>query len=274
MEYTPFTIKAHNTPISGGYAQPAEVKAVVVLVHGFGEHLGRYKERVVPNLVASGCAVLLYDNFGHGISGGKRGHCPSYEALLDLLEIVIAKATELYPHQPLILYGHSLGGNLVLNYALRRQTKIKGIIATSPYLRLAFEPPAWKMGLGKLMLKIAPSFTLPSGLDPSGISRDAEEVEKYIKDPLVHDKVSPMFSLPIMEAGSWAIANANKLEAPTLLVHGTADPIIDPQGTQEFHQNSENTLLELFPGAYHELHNDSCREGFFKLILNWLRQQL
>ena len=228
----------------------------------------------LAGLLTTGVAVVVYDNIGHGKSGGKRGHCPGYLALLDILGLVIEKAASLFPDMPLFLYGHSMGGNLVLNYALRYNDRIKGIIATSPYLRLAFTPPKWKMVLGKSMLKLWPSITLPSGLDPNGISRIPEEVEKYKSDPLVHDKVSPMFSFPIIEAGEWAISNASKLNVDALLTHGTGDPIIDFKGTQEFHENSIKTTLNLIEGGFHELHHDICKEEMLMTIQNWLRQHL
>lgn len=255
-------------------SQPKNILGVMVLCHGFGEHYRRYLSDVIPVLEGSGLAVVAYDNIGHGKSGGKRGHCPNYEALLDILDIVIERAESLFPKKPLFLYGHSMGGNLVLNYGLRRNHPIKGIVATSPYLRLAFKPPAWKMILGQAMLKIYPSITLPSGLDPNGISRIPEEVERYKNDPLVHDKVSPMYSFPIMDAGEWAIANSNLLKVNTLLLHGTGDPIIDYKGTAAFHKNANTTTLELIDGAYHELHKDLCSKEMLGLVKNWLGQQL
>lgn len=274
MEYIDFSLEAYKIAIYGQYTQPNEVRAVTVLVHGFGEHSGRYKEHVVPALLHSNSAVVLYDNIGHGQSGGKRGHCPNYEALLNILESVVLKARSFFPSIPIFLYGHSMGGNLVLNYVLQREEGFNAVIATSPYLRLAFKPPGWKMFLGKLMLHLMPSMTMASGLDPNGISRIPEEVNKYVKDPLVHDKVSPMFSFPIMDAGELAISKANELQIPTLLLHGTKDPIIDPGGTQEFHQNARTTTLKLFTGGFHELHNDLCREEVVETIQNWLQQQL
>ncbi|MGB5820534.1 MAG: lysophospholipase [Saonia sp.] len=273
MEKEEFNFQFNTVRIYGEVARPDEIRGVVVLVHGFGEHLGRYHKTIVPLLVATSMAVVAYDNVGHGKSGGKRGHCPSYEALLDILEMTISKARSLFPDMPLFLYGHSMGGNLVLNYALRRETPLHGIIATSPYLRLAFEPPQWKMALGKLMMHIMPSITLPSGLDPKGISRIPEETLTYTTDPLVHDKVSPMFSFPIMAAGEWAISNADKLGVNTLLLHGTADPIIDHTATIAFHEASENTTLQLFEGGYHELHHDLCRDKMMIAIQTWLREQ-
>lgn len=275
MELRNITIESHGISIHAGFVIPKLVKGVVVLVHGFGEHSGRYLNGVLPAMVEAGCAVVFYDNFGHGRSGGKRGHCPSYEALLELLDVIIDHAKSKFGNQPLFLYGHSMGGNLVLNYALRNKTEIKGIIASSPYLRLGFQPPKWKMVLGKVMLKFWSSITLPAGLDPNGISRIPEEVARYKTDPLVHDKVSPMYSFPIMDAGKWAIANAAALKINTLLLHGTGDPIIDYEGTKEFHENSSGrTSLRLFDGGYHELHHDLCHKEVLQAIQSWLRQQL
>ncbi|PIF00096.1 MAG: alpha/beta hydrolase [Maribacter sp.] len=275
METHHFNIKKSGIPIYAGYVQPRTVKGAVVLVHGFGEHSGRYLQEVVPMLADVGLAVLFYDNFGHGKSGGKRGHCPNYGALLALLAEMVEKATDLFPKMPQFLYGHSMGGNLVLNYALRHKNRLTGVIASSPYLRLAFEPLKWKMVLGRAMWKIWPSLTMPSGLDSSGISGIGDEVARYKADPLIHDKISPMFSFPIMEAGEWAIHNAADLRIPTLLVHGTGDPIIDFKGSGEFHKNNPRfTTLKLFEGGYHELHHDRCRLEVFNSIQSWLRQQL
>lgn len=274
MLYTNFSFNAFDTILRGQFTQPEVVKGVVVLVHGFGEHSGRYKEKVIPALLREKLAVVIYDNIGHGTSGGKRGHCPSYKALLDILEAVISKANSLFPEFPLCLYGHSMGGNLVLNYALQRSTPIKAIVATSPYLRLAFSPPKWKLMLGKLMLFLRPSITLSSGLDPNGISTIPEEVEKYKQDPLIHDKVSPMYSIPMIRAGEQAIAQAVRLTVPTLLAHGTKDAIIAPGGTLEFHKNAKTTTLECFEGGFHELHHDFCAGELLRTVQNWLRQQL
>ncbi|VAW10030.1 Lysophospholipase; Monoglyceride lipase [hydrothermal vent metagenome] len=274
MELKEFALEAFNIKIHGNYAQPKTTKGVVVLVHGFGEHAARYQNSVVPMLLSTSLAVVSYDNFGHGKSGGKRGHCPNYEALLAILEMVITKATNLFPNVPLFLYGHSMGGNLVLNYALRRKNGLKGVIATSPYLRLAFQPPKWKMSIGKMMLNLMPSITLPSGLDSAGISRIPEEVAKYKNDALVFDEVSPMYSFPIMDAGEWAIENAAQLNVGTLLLHGTADPIIDCNGTKEFHQNSCKTTLKLFEGGFHELHHDLCKDEMLDTIKNWVKSKI
>lgn len=274
MDIQEFKIHTNGSEIYGAHVSPLSIKGVVVLVHGFGEHSGRYLQNVLPMLIKNDFAVVTYDNVGHGKSSGKRGHCPSFDALLDILQAIIDRAKGYYPEIPVLLYGHSMGGNLVLNYALRRENDIAAIIATSPYLRLAFQPPKWKMVIGKWMLNRLPSITMPSGLDPNGISRIPEEIEKYKNDPLVHDRVSPMFSFPIMHAGEWAITNADKLKINSLLIHGTADPIIDFKGTEEFHEQSNLTSLHLFEGGYHELHNDIDKVKMFETISTWLDDQI
>jgi len=269
MEHQDFSFQYNKTTIYGQYFERQHVKGVLVLVHGMGEHLGRYVADVIPMFLKASYAVVTYDNIGHGKSGGKRGHCPSYDALMEILETVVDTAKKRYLNTPLFLYGHSMGGNLVLNYTLRKQPELEGVIATSPYLRLAFNPPKWKMIVGKIMLHILPSITLPSGLDTSGISRNDKEITIYKEDILVHDKISPMFSFPIMQAGEWAINNAHKLKTRTLLLHGTGDLIIDYKGTKAFHENATTTTLQLFKDGYHELHKVVCKKEMLKVVQDW-----
>jgi len=269
MENT-FTFNLYDTEFFGQYWEPQVVDAVIVLVHGMGEHSSRFEESVIPHLNKNNFAVVSFDQFGHGKTIGKRGHCPSYEALLESIDSAIEKANILFPEKPIYLYGHSLGGNLVINYALKRNHNIKGVIATSPFLRLAFNPPKWKVAFGKLLLNIWPSLTMPSELEVDAISRDKNEVKKYLDDSLVHDKVSPMYVFPVIDAGEWAIENANKLEVPMLIIHGTGDRITDYKGSQAFCENTKNASLKLFEDGYHELHHDLCKEEFIETILNWL----
>lgn len=265
-----FKFNLYNTELFGQYWKPESVKAVIVLVHGMGEHSSRYEQSVVPYLVKNGFAVVAFDLFGHGKTKGKRGHCPSYEALLETIDYTINKAEELFPDKPVYLYGHSLGGNLVINYTLRKTHTLKGVIATSPFLRLAFNPPKWKVAFGKLLLKVSPSVTMPTEIEVEAISRDEKEVKKYCEDALVHDKVSPMYVFPVIDAGEWAIQNANKLQIQMLILHGTGDRIIDYKGSEEFCKNTNNAELTLFKNGYHELHHDLCKEEFMQTILKWL----
>ncbi|UAM97557.1 lysophospholipase [Polaribacter litorisediminis] len=273
MTHKEFNFNIYNTEFYGQYWQGENTKAVVVLVHGMGEHSGRY-QHVAEKLTDHDFSVVAFDHFGHGKTTGKRGHNPSFEAVLKSISTTIEKATELFPNKPIFLYGHSMGGNAVINYAIRKKHDLKGIVATSPFLKLAFEPPKIKLAMGKILQKIAPSITMGNELDAHAVSRDPIEVQKYIKDPLVHDQISPNFSLTFIESGQWAIGNANKLKTPMFLVHGTDDKIIDYQGTQEFANNTDHAVLKLYKGGYHELHNDLCKEEMLQDVVDWLNSQL
>jgi alpha-beta hydrolase superfamily lysophospholipase len=165
-----------------GWLPEIPLEAVICLVHGLGEYCGRYF-RFAAYLTRAGCAVLAFDQRGCGKSQGLRGHIPSYEVALDDISHLLDEASQRFPDSPCFLYGHSLGGNLVINYVLRRFPPLAGIIATSPWLRLAFEPPAFKVRLGRIMNSVWPSFTQANCLDIQALCRDPEVVETYKQDP-------------------------------------------------------------------------------------------
>lgn len=274
MNAKEFTFSIQQKTIAGSIWEAPKSSHTIIIVHGMGEHAGRYTSYVIPALIKNHATVVGFDQIGHGKSSGKRGHCPSYNFLLETLEAVIQKAKNKFPDLPVFLYAQSMGGNVVLNLALRKKPKVAGIIASSPFLRLSFQPPGWKMALGKLLQKIMPSVTLPLDLDTKALSKDPEEVKKYEQDPLVHNKVSPNYSFPVMEAGEWAIKNANTLKIPTLVMHGVADAIIDYKGSEAFAENSKFTTLQLFEEGYHELHNDYEKEEALTTAINFINTQL
>jgi len=273
MQHQEFTFNLHKTDFYGETWQVESPKASIVILHGMGGHLNRYTH-VIKEFVDINFNVVAYDNFGHGKTSGKRGHNPNYDALLDVIDFNIKKAKQLSPELPVFIYGHSMGANLIMNYALRRNHTLKGIIATSPFLKLAFEPPAWKMFFGKILQKIAPSVTLGNEINPETISRNNKEVIKYETDKLVHNKISPNYSLKIIETGTWAIENANKLKTPMFIVHGTGDKIISHLGSKEFSVNTSFATLHLIEDGYHELHNDTCKKELLKLVTNWATEQV
>lgn len=269
-----FTFNIYETCFFGGFFNPEKPKATVVLVHGMGEHFLRYSNSVIPYLTNNEFAVVSFDHFGHGKTEGKRGYCPSYKAVLDSIGYAVKKAEKLNPNLPVFLYGHSMGANAVINYVLKRNHQVKGVVASSPFLKLAFKPPFWKVFVGKIMQKLAPSITMNSGLNPKHISRIPQEVEKYKNDPLIHNKISPNFSLPFINSGMWAIKNAELLKIPALLIHGTNDKITDYKGSEEFAEKTKLATLKLYKNGYHELHNDLCKKNALKDITFWLNKQL
>jgi alpha-beta hydrolase superfamily lysophospholipase len=262
------------------YAQgwnPAQTRAVICLVHGFAEHSGRYAH-VAERLCREGYAVLAFDQYGHGHTEGPRGYSPSLDASLDSIGIILDEAATRFPGVPRFLYGHSMGGNMVLNYILRRKPKIAGAIATSPWLRLGFDPPAFKLFLARIMNLIYPKFPEKADLDVTTVSRDKEEVRKYAADPLVHNTARAGTFFETYNAGKWALDHANELTIPLLLLHGTDDKLIAFSGSEEFAAKAPKELITFkpYPGFYHELHNEPAadRERVFLDEIAWLNSKI
>ncbi len=252
------------------YSPPGEIKGIVVLLHGMGEHFGRFKH-VADFFSTIGYATVGIDHRGHGNSGGKKGHTPSYDQLMNDIDLLMNKAKEMFPGKPIILYGHSMGGNLAANYALRKKPFLKGLILTSPYFKLAFNLPAWKVKLARISASIIPAFSQSTGLEIEAISRDPKVVEDYKADSLVHDKITSAFFVNVHSAGPYAIEHAGELSVKTLAMHGTADRGTSSKGTEEFaNKNPQQVELKLWDGFYHELHNEPEKQQVFHYIAHWL----
>lgn len=257
-----------------GFVKQATIdcKAVMTIIHGMGEHALRYSH-VADFFAEIGIACVAIDLRGHGNSEGKRGHTPNYEALMNDVDMLVSKAKSMFPNLPLIMYGHSMGGNLTFNYIIRRKPEIAGAIVTSPYLKLAFEPPKWKVTLGKLTANLVPTLTQPTGLETAAISRDLSVVSAYEKDKLVHDKITSAFFVNVHFAGPYAIEHASEIKVPLLVMHGTADRLTSPEGTKEFAKNAgKNVTLKIWNDLYHEIHNEPEKLDVFQFELNWLMQ--
>ncbi|MEM8593395.1 MAG: lysophospholipase [Pseudomonadota bacterium] len=247
-------------------------KALVCFVHGLGEHVGRYAH-VIEALNASGFSVALFDLRGHGMSDGKRGHAPDYSALMDDIALFIETVASTSTH--VFLYGHSLGGNLAVNFALRRRPDVRGVIATSPAFEPAFKPPKWKLFFGKLAYIIAPSLALSNELSVCDISRDPEVVAAYLNDPLVHDRLSARLGMDILKTGQWALANAHRVIAPMLIMHGTDDKITSCAASEMFVSRAEGRADGKFWDALsHETHNEPEKSQVLTYVINWLDTQL
>jgi len=245
-------------------------KAVICLVHGLGEHSGRYNH-LADFLTKAGYVTLSFDLRGHGHSGGKRGHADSLDVLLDDITSLLAEASQRFLGKPLFLYGHSLGGLLVLIYAMRRKFPLAGVIATAPGLKTSLTEQRLKVAFANLLAPVFPRLSLPTGLDPTSLSHDPEIIRAYVADPLVHYRVTLRFTRDCLAAIPWAFEHANDLHLPLLIMHGTADRLIFPEGSQEFaHLVQGACTLKLWDGLYHEIHNEPEKQAVFVYLLNWL----
>ncbi len=256
------------------WAPSGAPRACVLLIHGLGEHIGRYPH-VASALTAAGYALLGFDLRGHGKSAGARGHAPSYDALMDDITAFIAQVETRHPGLPRFLYGHSLGGNLVLNYPLRRSSNLRGVIATGPWLRLAFQPPPARVRLAKIMNALSLPFSQDSGLRAADLSHDQSVVVAYEHDPLVHRMISARLFVGLYDSGLWALAHAAEFPLPALVMNGAEDAIISAQAVREFGEKAgPKVTVRIWEGLYHEIHNESVQAEVFKVILDWLQAQI
>lgn len=249
-------------------------KAVIALVHGQGEHFGRY-DHVARWYNERNIAVMGFDQQGHGQSGGTRGHARNLDAYLDDIGLFLDHVRSRYPVIPLFLYGHSLGGGEVLSFTLQRNPDIAGAIATSPLIRLAFEAPAIKVAVGKLLRKILPALTLPTGLAAQFISHDPEVVKAYKSDPLVHGKVSAAGGITLLDMSEWLDGYSGKVNVPLLVMHGSDDKLTSAAASREFVSRvTGDVTYQEWPGMWHETHNEPEKEKVFEFTLGWVERYL
>ena len=245
---------------------------VLCIIHGMGEHIGRY-EQVAKFFTENNIAVFGYDHRGHGKSGGTRGHYSSFDNFLDDVTVFMQQVNGRFPDTKKVIFGHSMGGNVVANYLIRKNQNFAGAILSSPYFELAFTPPAIKLTLGKLMKNILPALSLPSGLDASGISRDKSVVDAYLKDKLVHDKISTLMGVEMIETGKEAIERASEIKISILIYHGTADRLTSHDASQRFAKNcGSNARFISYEGLYHETHNEPEKALVLNNVLEFVKQ--
>ena len=247
-------------------------QASVVIVHGYGEHIGRYDE-TGRALAAAGFSVRGLDLRGHGQSGGVRGYCNRFDEYLDDVDAIVARARG--EALPLFLLGHSFGGLVTPFYVLHHATAVAGMVLTSPYWKLALQQPAAKIWAGKVASFIAPKLALPSGLKGADVCRDPELQAKYDADPLNNKNATARWFTESNAAQEELVVRAPELSTPTLLMVGEADKIAAaPQARVVFERlGAKDKTLRMLEGQYHEVLNEPkpTREQTVREIVEWLR---
>jgi alpha-beta hydrolase superfamily lysophospholipase len=250
--------------------QGERLRGVVLLVHGLGEHAGRY-EVVASQLNAWGFAVRGYDQYGHGESGGPRGGLPSDARLLDdLTDIVDTTRARMPPDTPLILLGHSLGGLVAARFVSLALRPVDALVLSSPALDPGLN--AVQKFLIAVLPKIAPNLRVGNGLDASLISHDPAVVAAYLADPLVHDRISGRLARFIADAGPATVALASQWQVPTLLLYAGADKLVNPAGSRAFAAQAPQQVVTAicFDELYHEIFNELKPEPVFAALKEWL----
>lgn len=244
---------------------PEQAKGHIVMIHGLGEHSGRY-DAVSDFFIQNGFAVSRFDLPGHGKSSGVRGDVTRYEHFYTIINHFIDKLT----HLPSIIFSHSMGGNIAFNYLLQlHDRKIACASIGSPWIKLAFQPSVLKVLLSKLVRNIAPKLLQKTNLETSFISRIPEEVIRYNNDKLIHNYISPRLFTLVQTRGLRLKRKLSELETPVFLYHGKSDKVTSFSASQELSECNENIKFRAFDKAYHEVHNEPEGRELLNELLNF-----
>ena len=253
-------------------------RGILVVAHGHGEHGGCYAGLAAELVPAAGVDVLAFDSRGHGLSEGRRGVIRRYDDLLDDLDAWIGWAAAERPGLPVFVLGHSNGGLAairLLESGRPGSAAVAGLVLSNPSLRLIAEAPAWKLLAGRVLLRVAPWVTLKTGIEGDQLT-GAEEVAAALEaDPLRHHRISPPTYFGMLREGPLAVAEADRLRVPTLLILGGADPIADPAAGRRFFDRlgAPDKRLLVFDAMRHEPLHEVDRDAAIGAIVAWLGER-
>ena len=252
------------------------VERVLVFQHGIGEHAGRY-QHLLDAFDNTGTACYALDARGHGRSPGRRGYLTTFEHFADDLGDLVRVARAENDEQPVFLMGHSLGGAIALDFALRpgNQAHLRGLILSSALIELPRSPSNRMLkAIAKVIAPVLPGVVLDTRLRQTHLSRDAEAIAAYRTDPLVHGKASIALGHRLYALSQHFYERADQLTVPVYLFHGTADRITAPEGSRKFFERltTANKKLNLYEGLYHETMNElpTDREKVLRDLREWV----
>ena len=253
-------------------------RAAIIVVHGLGEHSGRYGH-LLDTMADDRISFFSLDHQGHGQSGGTRGHVNDFtDYVADIRqyldEIVAGEAAGL----PLICLGHSMGGLIAALFALTYQPDISALILSAPAFIPGGKIPAIQAAAARIVSRILPRLTQSNKLNAADLSHDPETVSAYQDDPLVHDRISTRWFVSFMATAEQCLARAGELTLPLLVFHGTEDKMVSPDGSRKFFEQVKGAdkTLKLFGGLYHETMNElpKDREIVLETVADWVRNRI
>jgi len=266
MEEKTITLNGKNTRMVRW--PTSKKKAKLVIVHGLGEHIGRY-DVISKDFNDAGIEMVGFDQRGHGKNSTKRGHVDSFDLFLKDLKTFVEMEKD---EGPLFMLGHSLGGLIAARYAQEYQNTIDGLILSSGAFVSDNVPSILKLVV-KIASVLSPSFAFSNGIDPGTLSRNEKTASEYTKDPLVHSKISARLANELFKNVQITFEKASSLSLPVLFLAGESDKVVPPRGTKKLFLDvaSKDKKLKMFKGAYHEIFCDPQYEDEFrKTIVDWI----
>ncbi|WP_066376627.1 MULTISPECIES: alpha/beta hydrolase [unclassified Anabaena] len=260
-----------------GWLPKGTVKAILVIIHGLGGHSNKYRN-IFEHLVPKQYGIYALDLRGHGRSPGRRGHIISWAEFREDVRAFLEFIQSQHPQSPIFLLGHSLGAVIVFDYVLHyapAASTLNGVIALAPAIGKV-GVSKFRLLLGRLLSRVWPSFTLNTGLDLTAASRDEKVLAAYTQDVLRHTVASARLATEYLAAVAWIDHHASDWQVPLLILHGSADRIALPEGSEMFYQliAYPDKLRIEYPGAYHELQNDLNYQEVLADLEKWLEAHL
>ena len=261
---------ANGHPLFYRLWEPEQPKTLMVLVHGFGEHGGRY-EAFGQALADRGLVIACPDLWGHGRSAGQRGDMERLSQYVDDLESLTVQAfLPRTKQKSAMVFGHSFGGLVAIHWALRHPQFLRSLVLQAPLLEVAFPVPRWKESLAAVLNRVWGRLALPIGLNPAWLSHDPAVVQRYQQDPLVHHWITLRGFVSLQEAMRQALEAAPQVASPALVLYGAEDRVVSVKACQAFFERlpGEKRLIG-FPGCYHELHHESAFTNVVEAVVRW-----
>ena len=249
---------------------PEGATRLLVLLHGYGEHSGRYAA-AADTLLQGGVGVAAPDHFGHGRSSGARGDIVSVDRIVaDEQALVEAHLLPQLGMKEYSVFGHSFGGLAAIAWAMRQPEGLRRLIVQSPLLEVGFPLPTHKVMAARMLRACWPRFTVAMDLDADTLSHNADVVRAYQQDPLVHNRMSVRSYFSVLEARDAALAAPERVMVPTLMLLAAEDRIVSlPVARRWFDRLPGQKSLQVFDGAYHELHHEPVRDQALSAAARW-----
>ena len=252
-------------------------KAVILIVHGVGEHIGRY--RWLENwFCEQGFICYGYDHRGHGLSEGSRVHVENFSQYAEDLQRVLEEVRKKEPGLPIFLFSHSMGTVVALMHAISHHDAVQGIILSSCAIRLGAGMPAWAIKFVHLIASKIPRFRVPTFIKETDLSHDSDIINEYRHDKLVHHSITLNWLVSFQEAQAEIVTNSKGIGVPLLFLHSKSDRVTSVRGARQLYESigsSDKTFFE-FDAMGHELHNEVIpkREEFLQKIVKWCNKRL